>query len=148
MIHFDPPIPLPDSALTVTAHDGASYVLSDGRTLWSPAPDDLASPEAIAVEVASLLANPNPAPVVPAPVPAEVPMWALRAILDLAGLTAQIDTILAQLPEPDKTIVLRVWEYGNYLRRDSPTIESLRQALGKTPAEVDGYFVAAAALNP
>ena len=87
-------------------------------------------------------------PDAPAPVPHEVPMWAIRAILDLAGLTPQINAILGQLPEPQRTIVMRVWEYGNYIRRDSPTITALTVALNKTSAEVDAYFIQAAALNP
>ena len=82
------------------------------------------------------------------PVPHEVPMWAIRAILDLEGLTPSINTILSQLPEPGKTIVLRVWEYGNYIRRDSPTIAALTVALNKTSAEVDSYFIRADELNP
>lgn len=100
------------------------------------------SPQAVEDDIA----NPPPAP--PAPVPEQVPMWAIRAILDLEGLTPQINAILAQLPEPDRTIVARVWEYGNYIRRASPTIESLRVALGKTHEQVDGYFRAADGLNP
>jgi hypothetical protein len=92
------------------------------------------------------IANPAPAPAVP--VPHEVPLWAIRAVLDLEGLTASINSILAQLPEPDRTVVNRVWEYGNYIRRDSPTISQLTVALGKTTEEVDGYFRQAAALNP
>lgn len=96
-------------------------------------------------EIVTAIENP-PAPAIH--VPAEVPMWALRAVMDLNGLTASIDAILAQLPQPDKTIVLRVWEYGNYLRRQSPIIESLRVALGKTVEEVDGYFIQADGMNP
>lgn len=105
----------------------------------------LCDPARAAADIADAIANP---PAAPTPVPAEVPMWSIRAILDLAGLTPSIDAILAQLPEPDRTIVNRVWQYGNYIRRDSPTIASLGSALGKTEDEVDAYFIAAAALNP
>ena len=59
---FDTPIPLLALALFVTAHDGASYVLSDGRTLWAPPPADDATPEAIAAEVEALLATPPDRP--------------------------------------------------------------------------------------
>lgn len=61
MITFDPPISLA-SGLAVTAYDGASYVLSDGRTFWAPAPAAEASPETIAAEVEALIANPPPPP--------------------------------------------------------------------------------------
>ena len=81
-------------------------------------------------------------------VPHEVPMWSIRAILDLAGLTPQINSILNDLAEPQRTIVLRAWEYGNYIRRDSPTIAALTLALNKTSAEVDAYFIEAYKLNP
>lgn len=133
----------PCSLGTVIGHEGSSYVITiaDGRTIGIAANGE---PSAAAVEAD--IANPPPAP--PAPIPHEVPMWAIRAVLDLAGLTAPINAILAQLPEPDRTVVNRVWEYGNYIRRDSPAIVSLTVALGKTAAEVDAYFVAAVALNP
>jgi hypothetical protein len=96
-------------------------------------------------DLAAHIANP-PAPAIP--VPAEVPMWAIRAVLDLQGLTAQITAILHALPEPDRTVVNRVWEYGNFIRRASPVIASLTAALEKTESEVDAFFIQAAALNP
>ena len=98
-------------------------------------------------EIAAGWAPPAPAPE-PEPVPAEVPMWALRAVLDLEGLTPSINATLAQLPEPTKTIGSRVWEYGNYMRRDSPMLNQLAAGLGKTSAEVDAYFRTAATLAP
>ena len=82
------------------------------------------------------------------PVPSSVPMWSLRAILDIAGLTPLIDAVLAQYDEPERTIILRAWEYGNYIRRDSPTIAGLAVALNKTQADIDVYFIAASNLNP
>lgn len=126
----------------VIDHEEHAYIIAtpDGRIVGIPA-NAQPSPEAIETDIAS-------PPAAPAPVPHEVPMWAIRAILDLAGLTSSINSILSQLAEPQRTIVLRVWEYGNYIRRDSPTIASLTAALGKTDAEVDAYFREASALNP
>ncbi len=59
---FSAPIPLGDTGRSVTAHDGASYVLDDGRTLWAPAPAEDATDEAIAAAVLPLLANPPDRP--------------------------------------------------------------------------------------
>jgi len=126
--------------LTQWHAEDASYQASDGRCFYSGA----AEPSQADAE--DCVANPAPAPAVP--VPHEVPLWAIRAVLDLEGLTASINSILAQLPEPGRTVVNRVWEYGNYIRRDSPTVSQLTVALGKTTEEVDGYFRQAAALNP
>lgn len=67
MITFADPIPLSAPGLTVTAHDGASYVLSDGRTLWASPPAADTPPETIAAEVETLLANPPPPPAVAGP---------------------------------------------------------------------------------
>jgi len=102
-------------------------------------------PERAATDIAEAIANP---PIAATPVPQEVPMWSLRAILDLAGLTASIDAVLANHPEPDRTIITGVWQNGNYIRRNSPTIAGLAVALNKTEAEVNSYFIQAASLNP
>jgi len=137
-----------DPAITVGAREfvrfieGHTYEDSHGATIYSGA----AEPSREDAE--DCVANPRTPASAPAPVPAEVPMWAIRAVLDLEGLTPSINVILAQIPEPQKTIVLRVWEYGNYIRRDSPTIAQLTAALGKTDAQVDDYFRLAATFNP
>jgi hypothetical protein len=122
--------------------EGHTYEDTHGATVYSG--DEMPSQE----DAEDCIASPRTPPAVPAPVPAEVPMWAIRAVLDLEGLTPAINAILAQIPEPQKTIVLRVWEYGNYIRRDSPTIAQLTAALGKTDAQVNDYFRLAATFNP
>lgn len=44
--------------------------------------------------------------------------------------------------------VLRVvWEYGNYISRNSPGLGALGAALGLNEAQIDALFVAAAGLT-
>lgn len=59
---FETPIPLGETGRSVTAHDGASYVLDDGRTFWAAAPAEDATDEAIAAAVLPLLDNPPDRP--------------------------------------------------------------------------------------
>lgn len=82
------------------------------------------------------------------PCPDEVPMWALRAVLDLEGLSPQIDAIIAAAPQPERTIADRVWNYGNYIARNSPTLAAIATQLAKSQLDIDGYFRAAVALKP
>jgi hypothetical protein len=59
---FEIPIPLGDTGRSVTAHDGASFVLDDGRTLWAAPPAEDATPEQIAAAALPLLAAPPDRP--------------------------------------------------------------------------------------
>jgi hypothetical protein len=124
---------------------GAATAEGEPETVIAPA---CGVPGGVFADLAAVVQRLNNPPAPAIPVPAEVPMWAIRAVLDLAGLTAQITAILQALPEPDRTVVNRVWEYGNFIRRASPVIGQLTAALEKTEAEVDAFFIQAAALNP
>jgi len=59
---FETPIPLGETGRSVTAHDGASYVLDDGRTFWAAPPAEEATPEEIAAAVLPMLDSPPSRP--------------------------------------------------------------------------------------
>lgn len=82
----------------------------------------------------------------PAPVPAELPAWRIKAVAAIHGLTPSITMILAALPEPQKTVAGLAWKEGNVIRRDSPTLLMLANALGLDSETLDGLFREAAAL--
>lgn len=82
------------------------------------------------------------------PPPPTVPAWAFRAVLKQQGLYDDVVTFLNGLDESVKIIAQEVFEHGNVFVRESPTIEAVRQGLGKTHEEVDQIFRDANKLNP
>jgi hypothetical protein len=82
----------------------------------------------------------------PVPVPYEVLTWRLRAILALNNLEQDVNNALDQLPEPNKTIAKRAWDYGSKTERQSPTVDFIKGVLNLTDAQVDDYFVQAEAI--
>lgn len=83
----------------------------------------------------------------PSDVPLEVPLWAFRASLALAGLKEQAEALIAALPEPQKTVATQQWEYGNFIERNHPLIESLGAQIGLTSVQIDDIFKTAASLS-
>lgn len=88
--------------------------------------------------------TPTPAPVEPAPVPQQVPMWSVRTVLQNDGLFDQADALIRASAD---NALKNVWEYGNFADRNSAAITSLASALGLTNAEVDKMFRDANALD-
>lgn len=80
------------------------------------------------------------------PPPDEVLLWQFRTAVTLAGLKESVDSTIAGLPEPAKTIATEKWEYGNTIRRNHPMIAQLSALLGLTSAQVDDVFKTAASL--
>lgn len=76
-----------------------------------------------------------------APVPSEVPLWAFREVLIEFSL---LNTLLDAISQIQDTItrarLTNFLEYGNYIVRSSPTVNSLGAALGKSPEEIDELF--------
>lgn len=87
------------------------------------------------------------APEPPAPeVPQSVTMRQARLALLGAGLLAQVDAAIDQLPDPDKTAARIEWEYSQEVQRDKPFVQMLAPALGLTEQDLDALFVQAATL--
>lgn len=80
-------------------------------------------------------------------VPSEIPLWAFRAALGLAGLKDTVATLLDGLPEPQKSVAREQWEYGNYILRNHPLIISLSAQLGLSNDQVDDIFITANTLT-
>lgn len=80
-------------------------------------------------------------------VPDEVLLYQFRASVTLAGLKDAVDSAIAALPEPAKTVANEKWEYGNTVRRNHPMIVSLGAAIGQTPTQIDDIFRTAATIQ-
>jgi hypothetical protein len=76
-------------------------------------------------------------------VPKEVPTWRLRAVLALDGKETDVQNAINALPEPNKTIAQRAWEFGSNTERTSNTVAFIQSVLSLTDAEVDDYFIQA-----
>lgn len=84
---------------------------------------------------------------IPEPTPEEVPLWAFRASLVLAGVTeATVDALIGGLSEPAKTVATIQWNYGNFIRRDHPLISQLGGAMGLDAEAINNVFRLAATL--
>lgn len=77
----------------------------------------------------------------PVPVPYEVPTWRLRAVLALDGKETEVQNAIDTLPEPNKTIAQRAWDFGSNTERGSQTVSFIKGVLSLTDAEVDQYFI-------
>lgn len=84
--------------------------------------------------------TPLPAPVEPVPVPQQVPMWAVRTVLQNDGLFDQAQALVEATSD---NALKNIWEYGNYALRSSQAINSLALALALTDEQVDQMFIAA-----
>jgi hypothetical protein len=88
----------------------------------------------------------TPLPYIPPPpaIPQQVPMWAVRTVLQNDGL---FDQAQALINETSDNALKNVWEYGNFADRNSAAIATLSAALSLTSEQVDQMFVDANALS-
>jgi hypothetical protein len=82
--------------------------------------------------------TPNPYVPPPPAIPQQVPMWAVRTVLQNDGL---FDQAQALINETSDVALKNVWEYGNFADRDSRAINVLAIELGLTDAQVDQMFI-------
>jgi hypothetical protein len=80
-------------------------------------------------------------------VPQTVSMAQARLALIGAGLFSAIDAGLKALPEPQRTTALTAWEYAPTVSRNGALVTTLAGQFGLTEAQLDGLFVAAAAIE-
>ena len=74
-------------------------------------------------------------------IPVELPLWKLRVTLKMMDLISTIENIFNELPEPNKTAALAIWEYGNSVDRYSETVLFLQGQLNLTDEQVDEIFI-------
>lgn len=77
----------------------------------------------------------------PLNVPFEVPTWRLRAVLALDSKESDVQNAIDTLPDPNKTIAQRAWDFGSNTERTSQTVAFIKGVLSLTDAEVDQYFI-------
>jgi hypothetical protein len=75
------------------------------------------------------------------PVPEQVPLWALKATLDIENKLGAVESALDQLPEIVKKKAYWIWEYGNFIQRSSQTVGFIGQVLGMNKTEIDTLFI-------
>lgn len=87
-------------------------------------------------------------PVMPAAaaVPESVTMRQARLALLGAGLLAQVNAVVADMPGAEGDAVRIEWEFSSTVERNRPLVLSLIAALGLTDAQLDDLFRQAAAL--
>lgn len=146
-------------AITGTPEHDAFMALLAG-TLWRVEKDDTAQAW-VAIEDNSTIerfdftradfpgalppALPEYVPVVD-PVPEVVTMRQARLALLGAGLLAQVNTAVANMPGADGDAARIEWEFSSTVERHRPLVLSLITALGLTDAQLDELFRQAAAL--
>ena len=80
------------------------------------------------------------------PVPVVVTMRQARLALLGAGLLAQVNTAVANMPGAEGDAARIEWEYAQEVRRDSPLVAGLSAALGLTDETLDNLYKVAAEL--
>ena len=79
-------------------------------------------------------------------VPEVVSMRQARLALLGAGLLAQVNTAVANMPGAEGDAARIEWEYAQEVRRDSPLVAALSAAFGWTSAQLDDLFTEGAKL--
>lgn len=79
-------------------------------------------------------------------VPEVVTMRQARLALLGAGLLAQVNTAVANMPGAEGDAARIEWEYAQEVRRDSPLVAALSVALGLTDETLDNLYKVAAGL--
>lgn len=137
--------------------DNAGNVFSEWGGVWGncpPIPFELRLPDGAVVCAPSTNEVYNgytlidwmmdePLPEAP-PVPQQVPMWAVRTVLQTSGL---FDLAQTTIQASDNVALKNIWEYGNFAERSSVSINSLASQLQLTNEQVDQLFRDADALN-
>lgn len=70
----------------------------------------------------------------------KITMRQCRLALLAEGKLADVETAIAELPEPTKTAALVEWEYAATVERNSPFVATLGLAIGYSDAELGNLF--------
>jgi multidrug resistance efflux pump len=129
------------------ANDAREARIAEARAeITAQFADQLASAQA---RIAELEAGGDPGPDInESGVPAWVDMGRFReALIDWGIIPDQITAMLQQIPDETERIkALNRWEFFTNVRRDSPLVEQVRVALGRTVEDTDQLFIDALAI--
>jgi hypothetical protein len=77
------------------------------------------------------------------PVPPVVSMRQARLALHAAGFLDAVNAAVAAMPGAEGASARIEWEYAQEVRRDSPLVRGLADALGLGDEQLDGLFISA-----
>ena len=80
-------------------------------------------------------------------VPQAVTMRQARLALLAAGKLTTANAAIAAMPGTEGEAARIEWEYAHEVRRDSALVAGMASVLGLTSEQLDGLFIAAAAIN-
>ena len=86
-----------------------------------------------------------PRPAVAPVVPDVVDMWKLKAVLDIVGKTAMIETVIAGIPDEDTRVATQAgWKHASTIERGHSLVQAMIAipAFDITEEEMDEYFLA------
>lgn len=131
----------------VTSYEVEDNVIRGGGFAWDLPTDAAAlSLRLDQIDAAEQQAVPGTGSASPI-LPMEVPAWRIKALAKIQGLTPAIDSVLASLPEPQRTVATFAWNEGNVIARNSETTIAIGSAIGLTSQQMDDLFISAAAMN-
>lgn len=107
-----------------------------GRTWWTPVLDE----RGIATGEGTLS---TPAP----KVPSTIANWRAKAVIELHGLTSQVEAALAAMEGETGITARAAWNGNADFARHGATVTALATTLSLTPAQLDAMFIQAAALE-
>lgn len=80
-------------------------------------------------------------------IPDKIMLWQFRAILKLNNLWDSALASVNEMPEPNRTIILEHLEHGQYVFRNSPTLDALRVQLDISIEQTNEMFQQASTFN-
>lgn len=86
-------------------------------------------------------------PVVQDLTPQSITNWRAKAVIEIAGLTSQVEAALAAMQGPEGIIARAAWNGNADFDRQGATVVSLAAAIGLTSAQIDALFIQAAAIS-
>jgi len=85
-------------------------------------------------------------PPAPTVIPDVTPRQMRQALILMGVSLSQIDTAIASLPEPTKSLAQVEWEYSVMFQRSRPLVAEVGQMLGWTSDQLDALWEFAATL--
>lgn len=84
--------------------------------------------------------EPTPYTPVPTPIPDITPRQLRLWLVTHGTQLASIDSVIAGLPEPDKSIAQINWDYASIYKHDNPLVAQIGSSLGMTYAQIEQAF--------